>query len=92
MQLNHRILATTTFLVVVAFWIGIRGWGLTRRASTAANWLLAALFVQVTLGVFTLLYGVPIILAAGHQAVAMLLFTAALNLTHCLRDTAQVNQ
>ena len=91
-QLDHRILATMTSLVVVAFWIGIRSWGLTRRASMAANWLLAALFVQVTLGVFTLLYGVPIVLAAGHQAVAMLLFTAALNLTHCLRDTAQVNQ
>ncbi len=91
-QLDHRILATTTFLVVVALWIGIRGWGLTRRAATAVNWLLAALFVQVALGVFTLLYGAPIVLAAGHQAVAMLLFTAALNLTHCLRDTAHANQ
>ena len=90
-QLDHRILATTTFLVVVTFWIGFRNWGLTRRATTAANWLLAAVFVQVALGVFTLLYGVPIVLAAAHQAVAVLLFTAALNLTHCLRDTAQAN-
>ena len=90
-QLDHRILATTTFLVVVAFWIGIRGWDATSRVATAVNWLLATLFVQVALGIFTLLYGVPIVLAAAHQAVAMLLFTAALNLTHCLSDTAQPN-
>ena len=91
-QLDHRILAATTFFVVVAFWIGIRNWGLTRRAATAANWLLAALFVQVTLGIFPFLHAVPSVLAASHQAVAMLLFTAALNLTHCLRDRAQPDQ
>jgi len=88
-QLDHRILATATFLVVVAFWFGIRRWNLTRRGAAAVDWLLAAAFAQVSLGILTLLYVAPTALAAIHQAVAILLFTAALNLTHCLRDTVR---
>jgi len=87
-QLDHRILAITTFFVVIAFWAFIRKTGLTARAMAAAHWLLAVLIVQVSLGILTLLYVVPTALAATHQAVAILLFTAALYLAHCLRDGA----
>ena len=41
--------------------------------------------VQVALGIATLLLGVPVVLAAAHQGVAMLLFTIALYLVHSLR-------
>ena len=85
-QLDHRILAITTFFVVLAFWAGLRRMDLGKRASRAANWLLAILIVQVSLGILTLLYVVPTALAAAHQGVAMLLFTAALCLVHSLRD------
>jgi cytochrome c oxidase assembly protein subunit 15 len=85
-QLDHRIFAITTFFVVIAFWALIRKTGLTARAMTAAHWLLAVLISQVSLGILTLLYVVPTALAATHQAVAILLFTAALYLAHCLRD------
>lgn len=87
-QLDHRILAISTFFVVIAFWAGLRRSRLHRRALLAGNWLVAALFVQVALGILTLLYFVPTALGATHQAVAMLLFTAALYLTHCLRDAS----
>ncbi len=53
---------------------------------TAVHWLLAVLIAQVSLGILTLLYVVPTALAVTHQAVAMLLFTAALYLAHSLRD------
>ena len=86
-QLDHRILAMTTFFVVVTFWALIPKIDLSARAATAVHGLLAALLVQVSLGILTLLYFVPTALAATHQAVAMLLFTAALYLAHCLRDT-----
>jgi cytochrome c oxidase assembly protein subunit 15 len=85
-QLDHRILAITTFFVVIAFWALIRKTELTARAMNAAHWLLAVLVVQISLGILTLLYVVPTALAATHQAVAILLFTAALYLAHCLRD------
>ncbi len=87
-QLDHRILAITTFLVVVTFWARIRKTGLSARATTAVHALLAALIVQLTLGILTLLYFVPTALAATHQAVAMMLFTAALYVAHCLRDSS----
>ena len=86
-QLEHRILAITTFIVVVTFWARIPKIDLSARAATAVHGLLAALIVQVSLGILTLLYFVPTALAATHQAVAMMLFTAALYLAHCLRDS-----
>jgi heme A synthase len=43
--------------------------------------LMGMLIVQISLGISTLLLGVPVVLAAAHQAGALLLFTAAL-LTH----------
>jgi len=85
-QLDHRLLALTTFFVVVAFWLGIRRTPLGQRASNAVMWMLLAVFAQVSLGVLTLLKHVPIALAASHQATAMLLFTAGLYVVHCLRS------
>ena len=85
-QLDHRFLAMTTFVVVVAFWVGIRTTGQSQRATTAINLLLAALFAQISLGILTLIHSVPLVLASSHQAMAMLLFTAALTVSHCLRD------
>jgi cytochrome c oxidase assembly protein subunit 15 len=43
------------------------------------------LAVQVTLGILTLVHGVPLPLAALHQAGALLLFGAALNVAHAVR-------
>jgi len=89
-QLDHRFLAVATFVVVVAFWARIGKLNLDRRAGRARSLLLAAVVVQVALGVLTLLYSVPLVLAASHQAVAMLLFTAALMVSHSLRDGVQM--
>ena len=50
-----------------------------------AHLLLAMLAVQLTLGILTLVHGVPLPLAALHQAGALLLFAAALNVAHAVR-------
>jgi cytochrome c oxidase assembly protein subunit 15 len=84
-QFDHRILAITTFVLIVWFWFRIRKTGMSRRASVATNALLHTATLQVVLGISTLLLAVPIILGAVHQAVAMLLFTVALFLAHSLR-------
>jgi cytochrome c oxidase assembly protein subunit 15 len=84
-QFDHRILAITTFVLVVAYWIGARAATLPGRAGRAANALLHTAILQVALGISTLLLAVPTFLAASHQAVAMLLFTVALYLLHSLR-------
>ncbi len=86
-QFDHRVLALTTFTVIVVYWWRSRRAGLPRRARPALHLLLGMAIVQVLLGIKTLLLAVPIPLGAAHQAVAMLLFTVALYLCHGLRGT-----
>jgi cytochrome c oxidase assembly protein subunit 15 len=86
-QFDHRLLAITTFALVVAYWFGARSVDLPTRARPAANALLHTAIVQVVLGVATLLFAVPVVLGAAHQGVAMILFTIALYLVHALRRT-----
>jgi len=84
-QFDHRWLAITTFVLVVAFWSRARKAELPARARPMVNALLHTAILQVALGITTLLMAVPVILGATHQAVAMLLFTVALYLVHALR-------
>ena len=84
-QFDHRILAITTFSLILAFRFLIPASGLSPRARKGVNALLHTSILQVALGITTLLLVVPISLAAIHQAVAMLLFTAGLYVTHALK-------
>jgi cytochrome c oxidase assembly protein subunit 15 len=77
-QFDHRVIALLLALLVPAFWLRLRQLGLPRRARAFAALLLGALALQVGLGIGTLLQGVPVALAAAHQAGALLLFTVAL--------------
>jgi cytochrome c oxidase assembly protein subunit 15 len=84
-QFDHRLLAMTTAAAVALLWIA--GWhaGLPRSARRALHALLAIAALQFALGVATLLFVVPIPLAAAHQAGAVLLLSAAIVLRHRLR-------
>ena len=84
-QLDHRILAITTLVAVIVFWLKARNADLPARARPAVNALLHTATLQVALGIATLLTAVPIALGATHQAVAMLLFTVSLYILHSLR-------
>ena len=84
-QFDHRILAITTFVLIIGYWAQIRKTELPARVAKAVNALLHTAALQVALGIATLLLVVPVPLAATHQAVAMLLFTVALYLCHGLR-------
>ncbi len=84
-QFDHRILAMTTAASVVAVWLVARRATLPRPARVALHALLAAVALQFSLGLSTLLFVVPIPLAAAHQAGAVLLLTAAIVFRHKLR-------
>ena len=86
-QLDHRILAITTFIVIISFWFKARKADLPPRTRPAVNALLHTALLQVVLGITTLVLSVPIILGATHQAVAMLLFTVSIYILHSLRRT-----
>jgi cytochrome c oxidase assembly protein subunit 15 len=81
-QFEHRLLATLLFLVIPVFWFKagkLAGeFKLQPLARTGSHLLLAALALQITLGISTLLLVVPVALAAAHQAGAIILLTAAL--------------
>ncbi len=84
-QFNHRLVAYLLAAGVLALWWTARRADLPGRARVGLNLLVIALVVQVALGIATLLYIVPVALAAAHQAGALALFTAALYLAHATR-------
>lgn len=80
-QFNHRVLAIVTFLAAVGTWAVLRrtsGVQLTRRLHLVAG--MATL--QLSLGIATLLFAVPISLGVAHQGGAALLLGAVLLAWH----------
>jgi cytochrome c oxidase assembly protein subunit 15 len=84
-QFDHRLIAWVLVFAIPTFWLRARRASLTARARWCAHLLLAALVVQIALGIATLLLVVPVPLAAAHQAGALALFTASLLVSHSLR-------
>ncbi len=77
-QFIHRILAYATAILAAVLWFRARSAGLAARPRLAINLLGAAVVVQLTLGILTLLLAVPIVLAVLHQAGAVAVFALAL--------------
>lgn len=81
-QFNHRIFAYLITLLVIIF----ASLALLKRVTGALRFgiyaLLGCLVVQLSLGIATLLYVVPVPLAAAHQAGAIALLTASLFVSH----------
>jgi cytochrome c oxidase assembly protein subunit 15 len=84
-QFDHRLIAWLLAFLVPWFWLKVRRAAAPRRAKLGAGLLLAALALQIALGIATLLLSVPIPLAAAHQAGALLVFSAAIFALHSLR-------
>jgi len=84
-QFDHRLLAITTFVAIVIYWMQARKANLPTPAAKASNALLHTGILQIALGISTLLLSVPTFLAVTHQAVALLLLTVAVFLSHKLR-------
>jgi cytochrome c oxidase assembly protein subunit 15 len=81
-QFDHRLGAWALAFTVPWLWLRARRETALPRLRLAAHLLLAALVVQITLGISTLLLAVPVPLAAAHQAGALLVLTAALFANH----------
>jgi heme a synthase len=85
-QFDHRLIAWVLAFLVPALWWKLRTTeGLPAGARTGGSMLLALVAAQIALGIATLLQVVPLPLAAAHQAGAVLVFAAALNVAHALR-------
>lgn len=85
-QFDHRLGAWLLAFLVPWFVRRVRAApDVPPRARTAALVVLAALALQVSLGIATLLLAVPVALGAAHQGGAMLLFATLVWLNHELR-------
>lgn len=78
-QFDHRALATTTFTAIVALFLYVRRPGIAMHipanALRAIKGTMHMAIIQVALGISTLVYLVPIPLAAAHQAGSLVLLS-----------------
>jgi cytochrome c oxidase assembly protein subunit 15 len=82
-QLDHRILATTTFTAIMALWAYSRfaprvHAALPNSARKGMLGVVHLVMLQVLLGISTLVYLVPIPLAAAHQATSLALLSGVI--------------
>lgn len=80
-QFIHRTLAYVVVGLIAFLYIKSRKFTLSKVQTNGIHILLALVFVQFVLGVFTLLYGVPLWLGLAHQISAFFLLSA---MTFCL--------
>lgn len=84
-QFIHRYVAYFVSGFVFFIWFKLGKSELTKTQKLARNLFLIALVFQFLLGVFTLLYSVPIVLGVLHQFGALLLLAASVFLAQQLR-------
>ena len=73
-QFNHRSMAYITAILIITLWILARRKNLAPRARYSINALFIMLWVQVILGINTLIHVVPLTLGVLHQGGAIITF------------------
>ncbi len=82
-QFNHRIGAYILAAAALWFFVAARKTAIAGRAHV----LLGAVFLQIALGIWTVVAATPIALGLAHQAGALIVLAAALYLAHgCLNS------
>lgn len=84
-QFTHRAIAYIIAIYVLYFNLISVKFSLTINARCAIYALLFVVILQISLGILTLLWHVPVILASLHQMVALVLFTISLFIKYELK-------
>ncbi|WP_417463717.1 COX15/CtaA family protein [Kordiimonas sp.] len=82
-QFDHRIGAYVLFALAVAIWLAARRANATIKG--AANFLMASVVMQMTLGIVMLLLEVPVSWGTAHQGGGVVVLAATIYLMHILR-------
>ena len=77
-QFEHRMTAYALLVLAILHAVDAIRSRAGAPVVSGAVWLAAAMILQATLGILTLLHQVPIDLALAHQAVAMVVLTLAI--------------
>jgi cytochrome c oxidase assembly protein subunit 15 len=83
-QFVHRTMAYIVVGFIVALFFKSKKYALSLQQKKGVNALVIIVFIQFTLGVFTLLYNVPLWLGLIHQVMAFFLLTAMTYTLHRL--------
>jgi len=83
-QFVHRTLAYFVVGLILFLYFKSKKYNLTSQQKNGLNTLVLIVFLQFTLGVFTLLYSVPLWLGLTHQITAFFLLTAMTYTLHRL--------
>jgi len=84
-QWLHRLNGTILLVVVVAFWWKMFNTDRTTDLMTLGTSLLAVIVFQYLIGIFTVIYSVPISLGVLHQAIAVIFWGILLALWHKMK-------
>lgn len=84
-QFIHRTLAWIMGLCILCFWALAKSELMTKSQRSGLGLLASLVVLQFTLGVFTLILVVPLILAVAHQVGAGALLVASVYLLHSFR-------
>jgi len=87
-QFNHRIFAYVIALLVGSFAFVALKSKVTGRVRAGIYCMLCLLVVQICLGISTLIFYVPVAVAAAHQVGAVALLTATLFVSHSLFNSS----
>lgn len=83
-QFIHRTLAFLVVTAIAFIWFRSNKLKLTKAQNTGITFLIYGVTAQFMLGVFTLLYQVPVVLGALHQTGAFFLFATSIFLMYHL--------
>jgi cytochrome c oxidase assembly protein subunit 15 len=83
-QFSHRVVAYGLIAAALGLFISSRRANVDPQSRALAHWALAAIFMQVVLGIWTLISVVPISLGALHQAGGMLVLGTSIAALHSL--------
>jgi len=83
-QFVHRTMAYVVVSLIVFLYFKSKKYTLSKPQQNGLNALIFLVFLQFTLGVFTLLYSVPLWLGLTHQVMAFFLLTAMTYTLHRL--------
>ncbi len=84
-QFTHRTIALVLVCLIIFIWVKSNKLNLNKFQNTGITLLIYGLTLQFILGVFTLIYQVPVVIGALHQTGAFFLFATSIYLMYHLK-------
>lgn len=90
-QFIHRVLGLLCLIFVLYFWFACKKIEICKDLNVRLVALIFTVVSQFILGIFTLLYGVPVVLASAHQILASILLLCVLWVAHYFTASCRSN-